>query len=282
MGTGPALWETDGMPAPAADEPDPAAGNAAAPADAAHPRTALVLGAGSDIAAALVAELARRGLRSAVLAARDPDAATDAMGRAAPSVDLSAVRWDALEVDSHVRLLESAATTLGTIDLVICAVGMLGHHAGASMGPGEVDDMVRANFAGPAAALAAAGRRLAGQGSGTIVVLSSVAGLRPRRSNFVYGSSKAGLDAFSQGLGDALRPDGVRVLVVRPGFVSSKMTEGLDPAPLHTDPETVAGAVADALGGRREIISVPGVLTPMFGVLRTVPRGLWRRIAGDR
>jgi decaprenylphospho-beta-D-erythro-pentofuranosid-2-ulose 2-reductase len=142
--------------------------------------------------------------------------------------------------------------------------------------------LVRTNFAGPAAALAAAGQVLAAQGSGTIVVLSSVAGLRARRSNYVYGSTKAGLDMFAQGLGDALAPSGARVLVVRPGFVRSKMTEGLDPAPFDTDPDTVAEAVVAALGSRREILAVPRVLGPLFVGLRATPRPLWRRIAGDR
>lgn len=204
------------------------------------------------------------------------------MGGSAPGIELTTSTWDALEVDSHVELLSDAATALGTIDLVLCAVGQLGHHAGASMPPERVDEMIRSNFAGPAAALAAAGSHLAGQRSGTIVVLSSVAAARPRRSNYVYGSSKAGLDSFTQGLGDALRHEGVQAIVVRPGFVRSKMTEGLPPAPFHTDPATVATAVADAIDRRREVVWVPGLLGPMFAVLRNVSRAQWRRIAGDR
>lgn len=253
--------------------------------DASHrgmPRTALVLGAGSDIACAIVAELGRRGLEQAVLAARTPAPAAESMHAAAPDVRFTAVDWDALAIHSHAPLMDTATAELGHIDLVLCAVGMLGHHAGLSTSPEEVDAMVRSNFSGPAAALAAAGQRLERQGDGTVVVLSSVAALRARKSNYVYGSSKAGLDVFAQGLGDALRPHGVRVLVVRPGFVVSKMTEGLVPAPLHTDPTTVATRVADALGGRTETVSVPAVLSPMFGVLRALPRNVWRRIAADR
>ncbi len=264
-----------------ADAPTPAP-NPGPSHDPRRPRSAVVLGAGSDIATAIIGELARHGLATAVLAARHPEAALESMRKAAPGVELSALEWDTLDVGSHTAMLAAASQTLGGIDLVLCAVGMLGHHAGVSMAPEEVDEMVRTNFAGPAAALAAAGAALQEQGHGAIVVLSSVAGLRARRSNYVYGSSKGGLDVFAQGLGDALRPSGVRVLVVRPGFVRSKMTTGLDPAPFHTDPETVAGAVAGALGTRREIISVPGLLAPMFAVLRALPRPLWRRIAGDR
>jgi len=268
------------MPEGTAPPPRPAP--PAAGVDPSRPRTALVLGGGSEIAAACLAALAARGLQRAHLAARRPDEATALVERAAPGLEVTATEWDATDVASHEALFARAGTELGGIDVVLCAVGMLGHHAGIDMVPADVDAMVRANFAGPAAALAVAGTALQAQGHGTIVVLSSVAGVRPRRSNYVYGSSKAGLDAFAQGLGDALHGTAVRVIVVRPGFVTSKMTEGLDPAPLATDPATVAAAVAGALGGRREVVSVPGVLGPAFGVLRNVPRRAWRAIAGDR
>jgi decaprenylphospho-beta-D-erythro-pentofuranosid-2-ulose 2-reductase len=262
---------------------DSLAGRGGLPApDPRRPRTALVLGGGSDIAGAIVARLARQGLERAVLAARDPEAAVARLRELAPGVDAVGTRWDALEPERAGALLDEAEQALGRIDLVLCAVGALGHHAGVSMTAPEVDEMVRTNFAGPAAALAAAGRTLSRQGDGTIVVLSSVAGLRARRSNYVYGSTKAGLDLFAQGLGDALAPTGARVLLVRPGFVRSKMTTGLDPAPFSTEPDAVAEAVARALGTRREILSVPGVLAPLFAVLRATPRSLWRRIAADR
>jgi len=246
------------------------------------PRTALVLGATSDIAVAVVAELHTAGLRSVVLAARDPAAATAAVTAAAPGLATEALAWDALEVEGHRALLDHATASLGHIDVVLCAVGLLGHHAGLSMGPLDVEHMIRTNFAGPAAALAAAGQHLADQGSGTIVVLSSIAGMRARRSNYVYGSTKAGLDLFAQGLADSLVGTGARCLVVRPGFVRSSMTSGLQPAPFSTDPQTVARATVAALSTNRSTVSVPSVLGPLFGALRLVPRPLWRRIAGDR
>jgi decaprenylphospho-beta-D-erythro-pentofuranosid-2-ulose 2-reductase len=246
-------------------------------------RTAVVLGGGSDIAAAIVARARGVGLDHAVLAARDPDEATARVHHAAPGLRTTAVHWDALDVAGHAPLFDRATTELGPIDLVLCAAGMLGHHAGRSMGPEDVDLMVRTNFAGPAAALAVAADRLVAQGHGTIMVLSSVAAVRPRRSNYVYGSSKAGLDAFAQGLGDALAGTGVRCVVVRPGFVRSRMTTGLDPAPFSTDPATVARHAVDALAhpGRHSVF-VPPLLSPMFAALRVAPRPLWRRIAGDR
>lgn len=246
-------------------------------------RTALVLGATSDIATAILVEMRRHGLERAVLAARDPDAASATITAEAPGLAVDAVAWDALEVDGHRHLVDRAASILERIDVVVCAVGMLGHHAGASMGPVDVERMARTNFAGPAAILAAVAERLVVQGSGTIVVLSSVAGLRARRSNYVYGSTKAGLDVFAQGLTDSLGGTGVRCLVVRPGFVRSRMTSGLDPAPFSTDPATVARATVRAvLTGRRDVISVPRVLGPLFALVRVMPTPWWRRIAGDR
>jgi decaprenylphospho-beta-D-erythro-pentofuranosid-2-ulose 2-reductase len=251
--------------------------------DPARIGTAVVLGGGSDIAAAVLAEAVPRGLHHALLAARRPGEATARVQRMAPGLRTSAVHWDALDVDGHDALFDRAAAELGAVDLVLCAAGMLGHHAGRSMGPTDVDLMVRTNFAGPAAALAVAAERLADQGRGTLMVLSSVAGLRARRSNYVYGSSKSGLDAFAQGLGDALAGTGVRCIVVRPGFVRSAMTVGLDPAPFSTDPATVARHALAALDHEhRDTVYVPPLLGPLFAALRAAPRPVWRRISGDR
>lgn len=243
-------------------------------------RTALVLGGTSDIGRAVVEALAAHGLQQVVLAGRRLPEVEPDLG---PGVECTTVQWDALSIGTHAALFDRATELLGRIDLVICAVGLLGHHAGLSMGPEQVDEMVRTNFAGPAAALAVAADRLVGQGGGTLVVLSSVAGVRPRRSNYVYGATKSGLDAFARGIADAVHGTGVSVLVVRPGFVRSSMTEGLDPAPFATDPATVAAGVVRAVQrGRSGVVWVPPLLGPLFAVLANVPSPLWRRIAGDR
>lgn len=248
------------------------------------PRTALVLGGNSDIALATVRALAPAGLTDVVLAARDPDALrtrldTDPL----PVADVAIERWDALDVAGHAPLFDRAIAALGTIDIVLCAVGSLGHGAGVTASPAAVDALITSNFAGPAAALAEAAHRLVAQGSGAIVVLSSVAGLRARKSNYVYGSAKAGLDVFTQGLADAVASSGVQVHLIRPGFVTSKMTTGLKPAPFSTTPEVVAAAVVAALSNSRSrTVHVPRVLGPLFAALRALPRPLWRMIAGDR
>jgi decaprenylphospho-beta-D-erythro-pentofuranosid-2-ulose 2-reductase len=247
------------------------------------PRTALVLGGASDIAQVTLARLGGLGLEHVVLAVRDPQGVAERTSVFAPELAVSVTPWDATEAGAHACVVDTAAAELGQIDLVLCAVGMLGHGAGLGMAPDHVDEMVRVNFAGAAAALSAAADRLVEQGHGLIVVLSSVAGVRPRRSNYVYGASKAGLDAFARGMADALHGTGVRVVVVRPGFVRTKMTSGLPPAPFATDAGAVASAIVSATTrGRRRVVWVPRVLGPLFVGLRLLPASWWRRIARDR
>jgi decaprenylphospho-beta-D-erythro-pentofuranosid-2-ulose 2-reductase len=120
--------------------------------------------------------------------------------------------------------------------------------------------------------------RLRTQGHGTLLLLSSVAGERVRKANFVYGSSKAGADGFFQGLGDRLAGSGVDVMIVRPGFVRTKMTAGMSDAPMTTSPEAVATAVTNALARNREIVWVPPPLRLVMAVVRHLPRPLFRRL----
>ena len=119
---------------------------------------------------------------------------------------------------------------------------------------------------------------LRAQGSGRMVVFSSVAGVRVRRANYVYGSAKAGLDGFASGLADALHGSGVSLLLVRPGFVIGRMTEGMSPAPFSSTPPQVADAVVRALGRGRGEVWVPALLRPVFFGMRLLPRAIWRRL----
>ena len=111
-----------------------------------------------------------------------------------------------------------------------------------------------------------------------MIVLSTVAGERVRASNAIYGAAKAGLDGLAQGLGDAAAASGVRVLTVRPGFVTGRMTAGLKTQPMATTPEAVAEATVKALGGHAHTIWVPARLRWIFALLRHVPRGVFRRL----
>ncbi len=244
-------------------------------------QSVLVLGATSDIAAATVRRLAAAGrLRRVVLAGR-PGAARDAAvaaTRAAlgDAVGVEAVDFDAADVASHAAAL-GRVFDAGDIDVVVLAVGVLPSRP-TLPDPVAAADVVTTNFTGAVSALTVLAERCRAQGHGTIAVLSSVAGERARRSNFLYGSTKAGLDAFATGLGEDLRADGVVVLVVRPGFVRTSMTEGLDEAPLAVDAADVADAIVTHLRGPSRTIWVPRAMRPVMSVLRHLPAAVFRRL----
>lgn len=238
----------------------------------------LVLGGTSDIGLAIARRLAGPRNARVVLAGRDL-AALEAAGealRATGSV-VETLEFDADDTGSHETFCDKAFA-LGQIDVVVLAVGVLGDQKEAERDAGAAVDVLRTNLLGSASIALSAANRLRGQGSGTLIVLSSVAGERVRRSNFVYGASKAGLDGLALGLGDSLVGSGASVLVVRPGFVLSKMTEGMDPVPFSTTPVAVAAAVETALRRGSEVVWVPGALRPVMSVLRHVPRAVFRRL----
>ncbi|MBV8432400.1 MAG: SDR family NAD(P)-dependent oxidoreductase, partial [Solirubrobacterales bacterium] len=164
-------------------------------------------------------------------------------------------------------------------DVVILAVGVLGAQAGLDAARDEALEVMRVNCLGAGSLLLECLRRLREQGGGTLVALSSVGAERPRASNAIYGAAKAGLDALAQGLADASAGTGVRVLVVRPGFVTTKMTQGLEPAPMATTPEAVAEAAVAGLSSGAHTVWVPGRLRLVFVVLRHLPRSLFRRLS---
>jgi decaprenylphospho-beta-D-erythro-pentofuranosid-2-ulose 2-reductase len=155
---------------------------------------------------------------------------------------------------------------------------VLGNQSDAEADAAVALEIARINYLGTISVAVPVAQRLTQQGHGTLVALSSVAGERARRSNFVYGSSKAGMDAFLQGLGDSLVGTGVRVMVVRPGFVVSKMTEGMDPAPMSTTPEAVADAIVNGLARNSETVWVPAQLRYVMTVLRHTPRAIFRKL----
>ncbi|MEY2453479.1 MAG: decaprenylphospho-beta-D-erythro-pentofuranosid-2-ulose 2-reductase [Acidimicrobiaceae bacterium] len=247
-------------------------------------QAALVLGGGSEIAHTTMRKLVRNGCTTVVLGVREPSSVRAQLDelKVDGATTAKAIAFDANNPSSHRSVVEQCFVDHPDIDLVLIAFGVLGHGAGIDSAPLEAAEAVTTNYVGAVSSGLAAAHCLREQGHGTIVVLSSVAGERARRSNFVYGSSKAGLDAFAQGLGDALAGSGVRVVVVRPGFVHSKMTKGLDPAPFATTPEAVADAIIDALASGKEIVWVPSVLRWVAFVFRHLPRPVWRKVSANR
>ena len=243
-------------------------------------RRVIALGGYSEIALATVRELQVRSPREVVLVGRNGDmlarAAEDL--RVAGSPRVVTLELDALDTERHAEVVGAAFDALGGGDIVILAVGVLGERGGLPRDvPGAVGVLLT-NVVAAGSLLMHAARRLRDGGGGALVVLSSVAAERPRRGNVVYGASKAGLDALAQGLGDALYDDGVRVLVVRPGFVHTRMTRGLPPAPLSTTPEAVARAIVGGLDRRLPTVWAPPTLRWLMILVRILPRSLFRRI----
>lgn len=246
------------------------------------PQTAVVIGGTSDIGRSILRALVARRLRKIILAGRDEKGlravADELLAIGATSVDT--VFCDVNDTAAHATLAREAAAGLGQIDLVLVTAATLGDQAHDENDPQATARVLGTNFAGPAAVLVAFASILKAQGHGRMVVLSSVAGVRVRRANFVYGSSKAGLDSFATGLGESLRGSGASVLVVRPGWVATRMTAGLDPGPLATTADAVATDVVAALGKGATVVWSPAPLQWVFAVLRLLPGAVWRRLPG--
>jgi decaprenylphospho-beta-D-erythro-pentofuranosid-2-ulose 2-reductase len=244
------------------------------------PQSVLVLGGASEIALATVRRLIEGRCRTVVLAVRDPaavaDAADELRGRGA---EVEVIAFDAFDTLSHPRVIGAVFDRHPDLDLVLVAFGVLGDQDDFDEHPEAAADAVRINFVGAVSSSLVVADRFRDQGHGTLVVLSSVAAERARKTNYVYGSTKAGLDAFSQGLGDALVGTGARVMVVRPGFVHTRMTAGMAAQPFATTADAVAEQIVRGLERGSHTVWAPPLVRWVFAVLRHLPRRLWRIVS---
>ncbi len=241
-----------------------------------NPQSILLLGGTSEIGLATVEAFASDRPLRVVLAGRPSPRLEAAKARLeARGCGVETLAFDAREADADVVAKAFAG---GDIDVALVAFGLLGDNEKAWTDVPTAVELAQVNYTAAVAVGVALGERMTAQGHGSIVAFSSVAGERARRSNFVYGSTKAGLDAFYSGLTEALRPSGVHVTVVRPGFVHTRMTEGLTPAPLSTTPDAVAAVVVDAVRTRKELVWAPAPLRFVMSALRHVPRPIFRRL----
>lgn len=238
----------------------------------------VIFGGRSEIGGELAVRLARGA--TMVLAARDPERLTDqqAAVRAAAADAVHVTAFDADDLASHGPLLDAITAEHGPITTAVLAFGILGDQARAEKDADHAVQIVHTDYVAQISLLTHLAQRMQAAGRGTIVVFSSVAGVRVRRANYVYGSAKAGLDGFASGLADALHGTGVRLLIVRSGFVIGRMTHGMTPAPMSSTPSEVAAATARALAKGRRTVWAPRMLRPVFFGMRLLPQWVWRRL----
>jgi decaprenylphospho-beta-D-erythro-pentofuranosid-2-ulose 2-reductase len=242
-------------------------------------QSVLVLGGGSDIARATVKALVADRARAVTLAARRPEQLDDLTRelKEAGATDVRVLAFDADDLASHPAFAAEAFAG-GDVDLVLLAFGVLGDAEHTRVDREGALEVMHTNVMGSVSVLMPIVERLKTQGHGTIVVLSSVAGERVRKSNFPYGASKAALDGFCSGLADFLHGSGVHVMVVRPGFVVSKMTAGMEKKPMSTTPGEVARVIVNGLRKGADTVWAPPAIRWVFAGLRHLPRPLFRRL----
>ena len=222
-----------------------------------------------------IARLLAPGNPLVLAARRTTDLADELYRLGATQVD--SFFFDATDVDSHADLIAEIEAT-GPLDVALAMFGVLGDQELAERDSSEVYRVLHTDFTAQAVLLTELSQVMKDRGRGVLVAYSSIAGARVRRPNYVYGSAKAGLDGFCQGMQDALQGTGVRLVIVRPGFVIGRMTRGMDPAPLSTTPDVVAEATVRAINDESaESVWIPRALKLLAAAMQVVPRWLWRR-----
>ncbi|MBF4476244.1 decaprenylphospho-beta-D-erythro-pentofuranosid-2-ulose 2-reductase [Rhodococcus rhodochrous] len=245
-----------------------------------NPQTLLLLGGTSEIGLAIVEEYLRKAPARVVLAAlpgdpRREDAVAQAKAAGATQVDL--IDFDALDTASHPAVIDQAWKD-GDVDIAIVAFGLDADAEELWQNQSKAVRVAEVNYTAAVSVGVLVGERMKAQGFGRIIAMSSVAGERVKRANFVYGSTKAGLDGFYLGLGEALRPFGPRVTVVRPGQVRTQFSAHVDEAPLTVNKEDVAKLAVAASDRGKEIVWAPGTFRFVMIVLRHLPRAIFRKL----
>jgi decaprenylphospho-beta-D-erythro-pentofuranosid-2-ulose 2-reductase len=245
-----------------------------------NPQTILLLGGTSEIGLAICARYLQNAHARIVLAAMPGDPGRDdavAQMKAAGARSVELIDFEATDPDSHPKMIEAAFAN-GDVDVAIVAFGILGDAEELWQNQHKAVLAVEINYTAAVSVGVLLGEKMRAQGFGQIIAMSSAAGERVRRSNFVYGSTKAGLDGFYLGLGEALREYGVRVLVIRPGQVRTRMSAHVKEAPLTVDKEYVANLAVTASAKGKELVWAPAAFKYVMMVLRHIPRPIFRKL----
>src|SRR5580693_9311417 len=254
-----------------------------------NPQTILLLGGTSEIGLAICERYLRTASARIVLAAMPDDPGRDdavAQMKAAGARDVELIDFEATDTASHPKMMEEAFAggcgprDIGPrdIDVAIVAFGLLGDAEELWQNQRKAVQIAEINYTAAVSVGVLLAEKMRAQGFGQIIAMSTVAGERVRRSNFVYGSTKAGLDGFYLGLGEALREYGVRVLVIRPGQVRTRLSAHIKEAPLTVDKEYVANLAVTASAKGKELVWAPTAFRYVMVVLRHIPRSIFRRL----
>lgn len=239
-----------------------------------------VVGATRGMGRALARLMAERG-DALVLLGRDAAelevSARDLLARGARG-PVATARLDLAEPAGFAAALDAADRALAAFDTLVVTAGDFAPQESLERDPARLERLLDVNFTAPAVLCQQAAERLAGRGGGTVCAFSSVAGDRARRSNYLYGASKAGLSAFLEGLGLAYASRGVRVVCVRPGFVKTAMTAGLPVPPFAGEPDAVARVVLRAIDRGTPVVYAPPIWRWVILAIRLLPRTVMRRV----
>ena len=224
------------------------------------PQIVGLVGAGSEIGIQIVTHLNQNSLQKVLLASRKGNGKYKDIG--------IPIKCDFKSLKGRSKLVEELFSH-GDLDLAIIAIGIL---------KGTLDEVMQVNYVASVDLLFQIANRMKRQGHGKIVVLSSFAQTRPRLDNYTYGSTKAGLDFFARGLGEELRGTGVSIIILRPGFVRTKMTHGMDVAPFSITPEQAGAIGVSAISGNAAISYAPKVVGMLAFIFRMIPKFLYRKL----
>ncbi|MBB5328889.1 SDR family oxidoreductase [Tunturiibacter gelidoferens] len=243
------------------------------------PRKILVLGATSGIAEATCRIWAFQGA-SLFLVARNAEklaaVAADLKTRGASYVDTAVADLD--DTEQHPALLAHAVNSLTGMDIAYLAHGVLGDQAEAERDFNTAAQILHTNFVAPVSLLTWLANFCVQRRAGTLAVISSVAGDRGRKSNYLYGSSKAGLSAFLGGLRNRVDREGVTVLTIKPGPVKTAMTANMPKSEKFADVESVAESIVSAIDKRKDILYVPFQWQPIMFIIRNIPERIFKKL----
>ena len=239
----------------------------------------LIVGATSAIAGETARVYAAYGARLFLTgrhAGRLEAVAADLRVRGASAVEIAIL--DATERGRCAEVAEQAWRAFGGLDVALIAHGVLPDQSDCQRDAGDAIAALEVNFVSAVALLTPLANRFESAGRGCIAVISSVAGDRGRQSNYVYGAAKGGLDRFLQGLRNRLYRSGVAVVTLKPGFVDTPMTAGMEQGLLFVSARRAGRAVHRAIERRRDVAYIPWFWRPIMAIIRALPEPVFKRL----